>query len=80
MEILNKVISFGDLNDAIIVEEHVFGAGRDDHHVMLWRVRGLDVLWFPTKEVAEKVARKCFPDEDEDKRDARVSYRVFKEV
>ena len=58
----------------------VWGAGNEDKQVTLWRVSGIAGTWYPSKVVAEKAARNCFPDEDEHKRYARVSYRVFEEV
>lgn len=52
--------------------------GFADAWVELWFVRGLtECLAFPTKMVAEKVARERFPDEDPDTRYGRIYYRRF---
>lgn len=53
----------------------------DAESVQLWYVRGYPHygsmrLW-PTKIVAETMARVYFPDEDADTRYARIGYRVF---
>jgi hypothetical protein len=45
--------------------------------VTMWRVTGIDGVYYPTKARAMTAARKAFPDEDESKRYARVFYKTF---
>lgn len=45
----------------------------------MWYVMGIPQTWYDTKMCAERAARMEFPDEDPDKRYARVGYREFLE-
>lgn len=45
--------------------------------VTLWRVRGIDGVWYPTKIAAETCARARFPDEDAGTRYGRTSFKAF---
>jgi hypothetical protein len=47
------------------------------HEVILWHVRGVENVWYPTKIAAESCARVRFPDEDVETRYARVFYKEF---
>ena len=47
--------------------------------VYLWYVLGIARTWYDRKIEAEKAARLAFPDEDADKRYARVGCRPFYE-
>jgi hypothetical protein len=48
-----------------------------DDRVELWYVRGIEGHYFPTKPVAERVARLSFPNETEDRRYARIFFHRF---
>jgi len=43
----------------------------------LWRVTGIDGVYYGTKMQAEVEARKAFPDEPESRRYARVFFKTF---
>lgn len=45
--------------------------------LVLWRVFGIEHTWYPTKIAAEVAARSRFPDEDPNKRYARLSCANF---
>jgi len=50
-----------------------------DGAVALWGIRGLPYRW-PSKMCAEMVARNAFPNEDADKRYARIFYELYERV
>lgn len=56
------------------IHEEETTAGRDGVH--LWHVHGVPGKWYPTKIVAEQVARITFPDEPNNAY-GRVYYNVF---
>lgn len=45
--------------------------------VNLWRVKGIDNVFYPTKYVAEIAAGQAFPNERATERYARISYKVL---
>ncbi len=45
--------------------------------VTLWRVRGIDDVWYPTKMAAEIVTRVRFNEESMEQRYSRISYKTF---
>lgn len=50
---------------------------RDYFSVELWYVVGIGGVYYGTKMQAEAEARKAFPNEDADKRYARIYYKTF---
>ncbi len=64
------------INDVAIYEQQEL-ASWPAGCVMLWRVRGLPGVWFPTRIAADAAARRSFPTEDMGATDARITYRVF---
>ena len=51
----------------------------DQKEVQLWCVMGIPQTLYDNKLRAERAARLAFPDEDADKRYARVSFKTFYE-
>jgi hypothetical protein len=49
----------------------------ENPYVELWKIRGVPLVLFPNKIVAEQYARNTFPDEDPEKRYGRIFFRRF---
>lgn len=48
-----------------------------NQEVILWYVKGIPGVYYPTKIVAEASARISFPNEDPDRRYSRIFYQTF---